>query len=71
MASSASERSEKPTARRLRDARRKGQVAVSRDLATAAGFCVCPRHACRTVAGSSAAAGRVRASVRRTRGVRS
>ncbi|MBK6316598.1 MAG: EscU/YscU/HrcU family type III secretion system export apparatus switch protein [Blastocatellia bacterium] len=38
MASSASERSEKPTARRLRDARRKGQVAVSRDLATAAGF---------------------------------
>ncbi len=35
MANSASERTEQPTPRRLRDARRKGQVAVSRDLASA------------------------------------
>lgn len=36
--SSTSERTEQPTPKRLREARRKGQVAVSRDLASAAGF---------------------------------
>ena len=38
MPASAAERTEPPTARRLRDARRKGQVAVSRDLSSAAAF---------------------------------
>lgn len=38
MTASAAERTEQPTARRLRDARGKGQVAVSRDLSSAAAF---------------------------------
>lgn len=38
MASSSSERTEPPSPRRLREARRRGQVAVSRDLASALGF---------------------------------
>ena len=63
MSGSSTDRTERPTPKRLRDARRKGQVGASRDLTSAVGLCAAVGalalllpDACAAVAGAARAA---------------